>query len=167
MSRLWRGLYGGWQHSAYVLGLVYIGVVVSDYLTFGIGLLLRMGFLKPLRNKLLRESSTMERAEQGIQRWSKYIGASGLLKRFLYPHCMHVRHGPALEERPFVHRLPKYPRLSQARMWGHVQVLFKGFLLASEARSVSYRASQGCRRQCLQQEQPLGRWGLCLYSSQW
>ena len=75
--RLWRGLYGGWEQSAYVLGLVYIGVVVSDYLTFGIGLLLRMGFLKPLRNKLLKESSTIERAEQGIQRWSKYIGAHG------------------------------------------------------------------------------------------
>ncbi len=92
-SRLWRGLYGGWQQSAYVLGLVYIGVVVSDYLTFGIGLLLRMGFLKPLRNKLLRDPSTVEKAEQGIQRWSKYIGVFGPLKCLRYPHCMHVQHG--------------------------------------------------------------------------
>jgi hypothetical protein len=29
-SRMWRGVYGGWQNAAYVLSLVYAGVVISD-----------------------------------------------------------------------------------------------------------------------------------------
>lgn len=29
-SKLWRGVYGAWQQAAYVLFIVYFGVVVSD-----------------------------------------------------------------------------------------------------------------------------------------
>lgn len=29
-SRMWRGIYGGWQSAAYVLAIVYAGVVISD-----------------------------------------------------------------------------------------------------------------------------------------
>ena len=49
-----NGRYGGWQTFLPVLGIVYVGVVISDLITFGIGLLLRMGFLKSLKKSLLR-----------------------------------------------------------------------------------------------------------------
>ena len=42
------------------------------------GLLLRMGFLKPLKNRLFTDQASVLRAEQSVQRWSKYIGEPAL-----------------------------------------------------------------------------------------
>ena len=47
-----NGMYGGTFLP--VLGILYVGVVLSDLITFGIGILLRMGFLKTLKKSLLR-----------------------------------------------------------------------------------------------------------------
>ncbi|EIE24378.1 hypothetical protein COCSUDRAFT_83682 [Coccomyxa subellipsoidea C-169] len=69
-------MYGAWQQAAYVLFIVYIGVVISDMLTFCIGLALRQGLLKPLKDKLLpKNSASITKAEQMITKWSNYIGA--------------------------------------------------------------------------------------------
>ena len=108
-SKLWRGVYGAWQQAAYVLFIVYVGVVVSDMvsaflracqscwctfpldwsyyrnylsgrsvqlqLTFCIGLALRHGLLKPLKDKLLpKNSASITKAEEKVTKWSKYIG---------------------------------------------------------------------------------------------
>jgi len=49
-----NGKYGDWRTCLPVVGIVYVGVVLSDLITFSIGVLLRMGFLKPLKRTLLR-----------------------------------------------------------------------------------------------------------------
>jgi len=48
-----NGKYGGWRTFLPVVAIVYVGVVLSDLITFGIGVLLRLGFLKRLRKSLL------------------------------------------------------------------------------------------------------------------
>ncbi|KAK9906818.1 hypothetical protein WJX75_008490 [Coccomyxa subellipsoidea] len=74
-SKLWRGMYGAWQEAAYVLFIVYIGVVVSDMLTFCIGLALRRGLLTPLKDKLLpKNSASITKAEEMVTKWSNWIG---------------------------------------------------------------------------------------------
>lgn len=111
-SKLWRGVYGAWQQAAYVLFIVYVGVVVSDLvsssllayqshgcilpshlklavfreiyvtggstcpqITFCIGLALRQGLLKPLKDRLLpKNSASITKAEEKVTKWSKYIG---------------------------------------------------------------------------------------------
>ena len=53
-SNICKGKYVGAVATAVTLCIVYIGVVVSDMITFGIGLALRMGFLSGLKNRLLK-----------------------------------------------------------------------------------------------------------------
>lgn len=48
-----NGKYGGWRTFLPVVAIVYVGVVLSDLITFGIGVLLRLGFLKSLKKSLL------------------------------------------------------------------------------------------------------------------
>ena len=47
-------VYGGARQNAMVLLIVYLGVVVSDMITFGIGALLRQGFFQSLRKSLFK-----------------------------------------------------------------------------------------------------------------
>lgn len=49
-----RSLYGGAQQTVWVLCIVYLGVVVSDMITFGIGALLKQGFFRSLKNSLFK-----------------------------------------------------------------------------------------------------------------
>ena len=53
-SNISKGLYGSVQQHALVLAIVYIGVVASDMITFGIGVLLKLGFFKKLRSSIFR-----------------------------------------------------------------------------------------------------------------
>jgi UPF0716 family protein affecting phage T7 exclusion len=120
-SKLSRGVYGPRHQVAWVLFIIYIGVVLSDLVciqlihitqavmasmtspdagqchsvveavsssltmlygqvTFLLGLALRHGLLKPLKEKLLpRNSASITRAELAVTRWSKYIGPLILL----------------------------------------------------------------------------------------
>ena len=53
-SNIAKNVYGSTLRNALVLVIVYAGVVASDMITFGIGILLKLGFLKKLRASLTR-----------------------------------------------------------------------------------------------------------------
>lgn len=53
-SNIAKGKYGGSTGNVGVLAIVYLGVVASDMVTFGIGALFKMGFFKRLKESLLR-----------------------------------------------------------------------------------------------------------------
>ncbi len=49
-----NGKYGGTAGVARVLAIVWVGVVVSDLLTWSLGALARRGFLRSLKDRLFR-----------------------------------------------------------------------------------------------------------------
>lgn len=49
-----KRVYGGFKENAFVLCIVYLGVVASDMITFGIGVLLKKGFFQSLRKSLFK-----------------------------------------------------------------------------------------------------------------
>lgn len=53
-SNIAKGLYGSTQATAVVLCIVYAGVVLSDMITFSIGVLLRLGLFKRLKDSVFR-----------------------------------------------------------------------------------------------------------------
>jgi membrane protein DedA with SNARE-associated domain len=76
---IFTGRYGGAAGIARVLAIVYIGVTVSDMVTFFLGSALRRGLFKTLKQRLFKEPAVVERAESVVQKWSKMIG---LVQRF-------------------------------------------------------------------------------------
>ena len=53
-SNISKGMYKTASMNVWVLGIVYFGVVTSDMITFGVGVLLKWGFFRQLRQSLLR-----------------------------------------------------------------------------------------------------------------
>ncbi|KAL3137315.1 hypothetical protein ABBQ32_006855 [Trebouxia sp. C0010 RCD-2024] len=74
-SNIFRGVYGGPAGVAYVLGIIYFGVVVSDMLTFYLGVALQKGFFKSLKKSLFSNSKSFDRAVSVINKRSRSIGA--------------------------------------------------------------------------------------------
>lgn len=74
-SNIFNGVYGGWQGIAYVLSIVYFGVVVSDMVTFFMGVALQKGLFKSLKNSLFSNSNSFDRAINVINKRSRTIGA--------------------------------------------------------------------------------------------
>ncbi len=56
-----KRIYGGVRDNILVLCIVYLGVVLSDMITFGIGVLLKQGFFQGLKKSLLRLVSSCSR----------------------------------------------------------------------------------------------------------
>jgi len=59
---------------------IYAGVVLSDLLTYSIGLLLSKGFMQGIKNMIMRDEHLVDKALGMIQRWGVWIGA---IQRFL------------------------------------------------------------------------------------
>ncbi|KAK9842500.1 hypothetical protein WJX81_003116 [Elliptochloris bilobata] len=78
-SRLWLGHYGGGWHAATVLATVYLGVVLSDWITYGMGTLLHRGFFSRFKDSLAREGSGTQRAIAAVQKHGRSVG---VLQRF-------------------------------------------------------------------------------------
>lgn len=74
-SNIFKGVYEGWQGIAYVLSIVYFGVVVSDMVTFYMGVALQKGFFKKLKSSLFSNSKSFDRAVDVITKRSRSIGA--------------------------------------------------------------------------------------------
>lgn len=74
-SRLFVGFYQSWSQVTAVLVYVYVGVVLSDMATFSIGVLLKQGFFQRLKKWLFRDSNSLQRAVDIIQKWSGSVGA--------------------------------------------------------------------------------------------
>lgn len=76
---IFLGRYGSGAGIAQVLLIIYLGVTISDMVTFFLGVGLRRGLFKSLKSKLFRDPAAVERAEQAVQRYSRTIG---LVQRF-------------------------------------------------------------------------------------
>lgn len=76
---IFLGRYGGPPGIAQVLAIIYVGVTVSDMLTFYVGVACRNGFFNSLKKNLFRDPAAVDRAEHAVQRWSKAVG---LVQRF-------------------------------------------------------------------------------------
>lgn len=74
-SNIFKGVYGGPAGIAYVLAIIYFGVVVSDMLTFYMGVALQKGFFKSLEKSLFSNSKSFDRAVSVINKRSRSIGA--------------------------------------------------------------------------------------------
>lgn len=74
-SNIVKGKYGGLPGIAYVLGIIYFGVVVSDLVTFYLGVALQKGFFKKMKESLFSNSKSFDRAVQTINKRSRTIGA--------------------------------------------------------------------------------------------
>eukprot|EP00891_Asterochloris_glomerata_P000230 jgi/Astpho2/230/Aster-02133 len=70
---MFNGAYGSRLGIASVLSIIYIGVVVSDMITFGLGAALRAGVLNAKSVKIL-SGDGFKRAVAQIQRWGRWIG---------------------------------------------------------------------------------------------
>ena len=71
-SRIAQGIYGSRQRVAYTLAIVYMGIVASDMITFGIGVLLKLGFLRRLNDTLMRSGKRSIFASMPMQCNAKY-----------------------------------------------------------------------------------------------
>lgn len=69
------GRYGGTLGNLQVAAILYVGVVLSDLVTFSIGIALRRGLFTSLKQRLFSDSAVVERAEATVNKWSRAIGA--------------------------------------------------------------------------------------------
>lgn len=70
-----NGRYGGISGNLQVVAILYVGVVLSDLVTFSIGILLRQGLFSGLKQCLFSDPQAMGRAEATVNKWSRAIGA--------------------------------------------------------------------------------------------
>lgn len=86
-ANVFRGVYGFGVQAAAMLAYLFALVVLSDMVTFGLGRALRTKAFASLKARLLRDSSTLDRAAAEIAKWSVWIG---LVQRFTFgfPVCL-------------------------------------------------------------------------------
>ena len=85
-SKIAQGIYGSWQRVAYTLTIVYMGIVASDMITFGIGVLLKLGFLRRLKDTLMRSGKHI--LFTGMPLRCKTISSCNCQRYLTSPLCM-------------------------------------------------------------------------------
>ncbi|GMH42617.1 hypothetical protein BSKO_10536 [Bryopsis sp. KO-2023] len=74
-SRMVTGFYSSWIACCGVIAIIYTGVVVSDLITFYMGVGLKKGLFTGLQNKIGKGTAAYDRAVVMIKKWSVWIGS--------------------------------------------------------------------------------------------